>query len=446
MHVLLSKKIARFLLISFVFVLALMVTINHPKTKQMSEQYVTPYLPKSLQPIAKISAEEQRRIQSEQEEAELKQSLEGEAIRNATVNAIKEKIKSYGGNETTLGFMVPSYINHRGSPPKACFVSLITERDSMTQILQSIDEVQVKFNKNFAYPWVFISQGELDGMKQEMIRQAITDSMNGDPELINIKFAEIPADEWVYPEWIDENKAAESLISLANVPDGDSRAVRYQARYFAGFFWRHPVLDEFDWYWRVDPGIKLYCDIDHDLFRWMQDEGKVFGFTLSMSEAKEANEKIWDVTKNFAKDFPKFISENNFKSFITKKDSEDFNNCEFTSNFEIGNLNFYRSPAYRKFFNYIDEEGGIFYWKWSDSIIHTIGLSMLLPKDKIHFFENIGFHYDKYNNCPLNDDIWNQYNCNCDQGNDFTFRSGSCGGHYFDIMKKDKPEGWDRLP
>lgn len=38
------------------------------------------------------------------------------------------------------------------------------------------------------------------------------------------------------------------------------------------------------------------------------------------------------------------------------------------------------------------------------------------------------------------------YNCNCDQGNDFTFRSGSCGGHYFDIMKKDKPEGWDRLP
>lgn len=174
----------------------------------MSEQYVTPYLPKSLQPIAKISAEEQRRIQSEQEEAELKQSLEGEAIRNATMNAIKEKIKSYGGNETTLGFMVPSYINHRGSPPKACFVSLITERDSMTQILQSIDEVQVKFNKNFAYPWVFISQGELDGMKQEMIRQAITDSMNGDPELINIKFAEIPADEWVYPEWIDENKAA----------------------------------------------------------------------------------------------------------------------------------------------------------------------------------------------------------------------------------------------
>lgn len=127
----------------------------------MSEQYVTPYLPKSLQPIAKISAEEQRRIQSEQEEAELKQSLEGEAIRNATMNAIKEKIKSYGGNETTLGFMVPSYINHRGSPPKACFVSLITERDSMTQILQSIDEVQVKFNKNFAYPWVFISQGSL---------------------------------------------------------------------------------------------------------------------------------------------------------------------------------------------------------------------------------------------------------------------------------------------
>ncbi|KOG96257.1 putative mannosyltransferase [Saccharomyces eubayanus] len=445
MHILLSKKIARFLLISVVFVFALMVTLNHPKTKQMSEQYLTPYLPSSLYPIAKVSVEEQRRIQQEEEEAEIKQSLEEAAIRNATNSAIKEKIKSYGGNETTLGYMVPSYINHRGSPPKACFVSLITEQDSMTQILLSIDEVQGKFNKDFAYPWVFISQGKIDDTKKEMIYQAMTDSMNGNSEVIDIKFAEIPEDEWTYPEWIDQNKAADSLIALVNIPDGDSRAVRYKARYLAGFFWRHPILDEFDWYWRVDPGIKLYCDIGYDLFRWMQDSGKVFGFTLSRSEAKEANDKIWDTTKKFGKDFPKFISENNFKAFITEKDSDNFNNCEFTSNFEIGNLNFYRSPAYKKFFEYIDKEGGIFYWKWTESIIHTIGLSMLLPKDKIHFFENIGFHYGKYDNCPMNDDIWEQYKCNCDQGNDFTFKKESCGGHYFDILKRDKPEGWDHV-
>ncbi|EJT44734.1 KTR6-like protein [Saccharomyces kudriavzevii IFO 1802] len=324
MHFLLSKKIARFLLISFVFVLALMVTLNHPTARKMSEEYLTPYLPNALQPIAKISAEEQRRIKYAQEEAELKQSLEEDAIRNATNNAIKEKIKSFAGNETTLGYMVPSYANHGGSPPKACFVSLITERDSMTQILQSIDEVQVKFNKNFAYPWVFLSQGELDETKKEMIKQAMTDSMNGNPEVVDITFAEIPEAEWKYPEWIEENKAADSLIALANIPDGDSRAVRYQARYLAGFFWRHPALDEFDWYWRVDPGIELYCDIDYDLFRWMQDKNKVFGFTLSMSEAKEANEKIWDVTKKFGKDFPKLIAKDNFKAFVTKKDSEDF--------------------------------------------------------------------------------------------------------------------------
>ena len=435
-------------MISFIFVVALIMALKHPATKEISGQYLGPYLPESFRSTAKISVEEQRRIQREKEEAELKQSLEQAAIKNATEYAIKEKIKSYGGNETTLGFMVPSYINHGGSPPKACFVSLITDKDPIAQIIESISNVQEKFNKKFAYPWVFISLGKLDGSKENMISQTITDTMNGDSKVVDIKFISLSPEEWVYPEWVDENKAAESLIALANMPDGDSRAVRYQARFWAGFFWKHPSLKNFDWYWRVDPGIKLYCDIDYDVFRWMQDRGKVFGFTLSMSEAKEANEKIWDVTKKFAKDFPKYIIEDkdNFKAFITKKDSDDFNNCEFKSNFEIGNLNFYRSPAYRNFFDVIDKEGGIFYYKWSESIIHTIGLSILLPKDKIYFFENIGFHYDKYDNCPLNDDIWSQYKCDCDQGNDFTFRSGSCGEHYFDILKKDKPEGWNKLP
>lgn len=29
----------------------------------------------------------------------------------------------------------------------------------------------------------------------------------------------------------------------------------------AGFFYNMEIMKKYDWYWRVEPGIDLYCDI-----------------------------------------------------------------------------------------------------------------------------------------------------------------------------------------
>jgi len=77
------------------------------------------------------------------------------------------------------------------------------------------------------------------------------------------------------------------------------------------FFFRHPLLADYDYYWRIEPSIKLFCDIGklplaskshelisaYDPFLIMQDEKKVYGFTLSLYEYIETIPTLWDAVK-----------------------------------------------------------------------------------------------------------------------------------------------------
>ena len=43
-------------------------------------------------------------------------------------------------------------------------------------------------------------------------------------------------------------------------------------RYFSGFFHHHPLLADFDYYWRVEPDVHYYCNLDYDPFVFMQQK------------------------------------------------------------------------------------------------------------------------------------------------------------------------------
>ena len=63
----------------------------------------------------------------------------------------------------------------------------------------------------------------------------------------------VPKEHWSLPEWIDEERAkkAREDMEQRNIIYGGSLPYRHMCRFQSGFFWRQPVLDEYDWYWRV---------------------------------------------------------------------------------------------------------------------------------------------------------------------------------------------------
>ena len=172
---------------------------------------------------------------------------------------------------------------------------------------------------------------------------------------------------------------------------GDSISYRHMCRYESGFFFRHELLLDYEYYWRVEPSIELFCDVDYDVFRFMAENKKKYGFVLSLYEYVETIPTLWDSVKNFTKEHPEYIHKNNAMGFLSDDGGDTYNHCHYWSNFEIGSLDFWRDKPYMDFFEKLDTDGGFFYERWGDAPVHSIAASLLLDKSEIHFFEDIAY-------------------------------------------------------
>jgi len=141
-------------------------------------------------------------------------------------------------------------------------------------------------------------------------------------------------------------------------------------RYNSGFFFRHPLLLKYFWYWRVEPDIDFYCSIPYDPFTYMRKNKKVYSFIITLPEYRETIPTLWETTRTFCQENPRYLAKGNSLAFIVDDAAGwkgDYNNCHFWSNFEIASLEFWRGEAYLKYFEYLDRSGGFYYERWGDA-------------------------------------------------------------------------------
>ncbi|EHN02879.1 Kre2p [Saccharomyces cerevisiae x Saccharomyces kudriavzevii VIN7] len=438
MSIFLSKRLLRYTVFVGV-VIILVLTLNSNGTAQ---QYVSS-LSSLTSSFGSTSAEQQASTEEDDAEKLRKYALDPDAGEDSeamdeesrALKAAAEHADAPIDTKTTMDYIMPSFAN-KSAQPKACYVTLVRNSE-LNGLLSSIKYVEEKINKKYPYPWVFLNDEEFT----EEFKQAVTNAVSSE-----VKFGRLPKEHWSYPDWIDPTKAARIREEAANqYIYGGSESYRHMCRYQSGFFWRHPLLDEYDWYWRVEPGIKLYCDINYDVFKWMQDNEKVYGFTVSIHEYEMTIRTLWKTSMDFMEKNPQYVDKDNLMNFLSDDDGKTYNMCHFWSNFEIANLNLWRSAAYREYFETLDHQGGFFYERWGDAPVHSIAAALFLPKDKIHYFSDIGYHHPPYDNCPLDKDVYDQNNCECDQGNDFTFQSYSCGKQYYEAQGLVKPKNWKKF-
>ncbi|CAG8647934.1 24323_t:CDS:2, partial [Dentiscutata erythropus] len=172
------------------------------------------------------------------------------------------------------------------------------------------------------------------------------------------------------------------------------------------------LLKTYDYYWRVEPNVDFYCDIDFDPFVYMKENDIKYGFTLVPYESLAIIPTLWGTVKEFIRMYPNLIEDDSIFEFITDDHGKTYNLCQFWSNFEIADLNFWRSEAYTKLVNFLDKKGGFFYDRWGDAPIHTIAAALFLEKHQIRFFEEIGYHHGSLINCPKGNRL--QSKCRCD--------------------------------
>ncbi|KAK7467143.1 hypothetical protein VKT23_004202 [Stygiomarasmius scandens] len=270
----------------------------------------------------------------------------------------------------------------QGRKANAAIVMLARNSD-LNGIVVSMKQMEDRFNKKFNYPYVFLNEQPFSDEFKTRVT-GLTDAQ--------VQFGLIPAEHWYQPDSIDEAKATASRNEMVknNVIYGGSVPYRNMCRFNSGFFYRHELLKPYKYYWRVEPDVKFFCDLDYDPFLIMQDEKKVYGFTVSLYEYEATIPTLWDAVKEFIHENPDLVSPDNAMQFLSDDGGEHYNRCHFWSNFEIGDLDLWRGEAYSKFFDHLDKKGGFYYERWGDAPVHSIGAALFAKKEQIHFFNDIG--------------------------------------------------------
>ncbi|KAN0065835.1 hypothetical protein ACQY0O_000965 [Thecaphora frezii] len=277
-------------------------------------------------------------------------------------------------------------------------------------MLMTLQTLESTFNSHpsHRYPYVFLNDQPFTPRFERRIRAAI-------PASVRVDFGLVQPHTWSVPPLINLTKAQATWSKAARggMPYGGSQSYRQMCRFQSGFFFNHPLVRPYRYYWRVEPNVRFLCNLDNfDPFRYMRDNQKKYGFTLSLHEIPSTVRTLWIHVRNWIQANPHFIHPDNAIDFITDPKLRGYSMCHFWSNFEIADLEFFRSEGYRSFFEHLDAQGGFFYERWGDAPVHSIAASLLLAKDELHHFDNIGYMHPPFLHCPK-DPVETQNRCWC---------------------------------
>lgn len=327
-----------------------------------------------------------------------------------TTSAYLERAKLKGA---TNSYVEPVYLNDRDHTVikedniklENATILVLCRNFELKDILSSMRSLEDRFNKDYHYPWTFLNDVPFD----EDFKRWTTEMASGKTE-----YGLIPPNDWNTPSFINQTKYDECINQAVEdeVIYGFSKSYRNMCRFNSGFFFRQELVEKYDYYFRVEPGVQYFCDFQMDPFRLMRENNKVYSFVVSLYEYENTIPTLWETVEDFLNAYPEHLHPNNSIEFITDKEpigtlaldfgehESAYNLCHFWSNFEIGNLNFFRSKAYMDYFNYLNDKGGFYYERWGDAPVHSIAAALFLDKNEIFHFEDIGYNHIPFFSYP----------------------------------------------
>lgn len=68
----------------------------------------------------------------------------------------------------------------------------------------------------------------------------------------------IPEEHWAVPDWIDPQLLSEATqrMKKQGIKYAGLLSYHQMCRWNSGFFYRHPALEGYKYYWRVEPDVK----------------------------------------------------------------------------------------------------------------------------------------------------------------------------------------------
>ncbi|EPY49225.1 mannosyltransferase complex subunit [Schizosaccharomyces cryophilus OY26] len=326
---------------------------------------------------------------------------------------------------------------------------VLTRNSDLDGILSGMKSVEKRFNKHFNYPYVFLNDEPFSEEFKEAV-QKVTQS--------KVQFGVLGQELWDFPSDTDQSLIDEAIAQQVGIVYANMPSYHKMCRFFSKQFYKHPLMQQYEWYWRLDPDVSFSCDISYDPFYYMQKHNKVYGYVIAIKELpktvpnlfrytvahkKAANLETTDLWKFFIDDdYDKLVQQLKEKQKfdhiyvlpeppLEKIDGEIYNLCHFWSNFEIARLDFYQSKEYNDYMEALEEAGGFWAERWGDAPVHSLAVGLLLNRTQVHYFRDLGYQHSTIQHCAQD------LGCNCDcpfTMQEIEARPGSCLNQWAEVM------------
>ncbi|PQE12633.1 hypothetical protein CJF30_00002517 [Rutstroemia sp. NJR-2017a BBW] len=265
--------------------------------------------------------------------------------------------------------------------PKAALISLVRNSE-LEGIRQSMMQLEMRWNHKYQYPWIFFND---EPFSEEF--KAGTRNLTA----AKCYYEVVPKKHWSLPEWIDEARFMNSLEYLGTIGVGKGWMVSYHhmCRWNSGFFYRHPALADYEWYWRVEPDVHYFCDINYDIFRFMRDNNLKYGFNMNILDDARSFPSLWSRTLSFMRAHPQLLHPSANLTWLLDSETHSYNNCQYFSNFEIGSLAFWRGAGPSAYFDWLDRAGGFYYERFGDAPVHTLSVGLFAERRDVWYFADV---------------------------------------------------------
>ncbi|EMD96245.1 glycosyltransferase family 15 protein [Bipolaris maydis ATCC 48331] len=293
---------------------------------------------------------------------------------------------------------------------------MLARNSEVSGAVASVRSVQKQFNDRFGYPWVFLNDKPWSEEFKEKVGAAVQNtSATG---RVSVEFNTIPEAVWGFPSWIDQDRARRNMKAMQedNIQYAAKEGYHHMCRFQSGFFHKHPSLLPYKYYWRVEPSISFTCAITYDPFSYMRRNRKRYAYTTALWERGKTVPSLFRKLSDYkstnaiptsplwtALHDPSFAPWplRPALAWLRNRNAEGdlWNMCHFWSNFEIGDLDFFRGEAYTALFDFLDHEGGFYYERWGDAAVHSLAVAMLLEPGELHWFSDWGYVHGGLQGC-----------------------------------------------
>ncbi|SMN22200.1 similar to Saccharomyces cerevisiae YIL085C KTR7 Putative mannosyltransferase involved in protein glycosylation [Maudiozyma saulgeensis] len=169
---------------------------------------------------------------------------------------------------------------------------MLARNNELTDVLSTLENIESHFNQWFHYPYVFLNDEPFtEEFKREVQNLVSSES----------SFGILNEEQWTLTDSVELNENIQ-LQGDRDILYGDNPSYHKMCRFYSGWFYRHELVQQYEWYWRLEPAVEFYCDLTYDPFYEMSKSGKKYGFTVIIPELADTIPTLFRSTLSYIKE------------------------------------------------------------------------------------------------------------------------------------------------